>query len=159
VADEFAHRGLDVPGREAFVDLLPELPQQLGVAERAVAVGHRQAVALDQVVEAVAAVVGEQPARQLDGAQHLRPHVEPGAAEGGAQVAVVEARVVGDEEAAVEAVEDLVGDVGEARRVGDHVVVDAGEALDGGRGCATRVAPASTTRARRPHRPGRCRSR
>ena len=28
--------------------------------------GHRQAVALDEVVEAVAAVVGEQPARQLD---------------------------------------------------------------------------------------------
>ncbi len=131
VADEFAHRGIDVTGRKAFVDLLPELPQQPGVAERTVAVGHRQAVALDEVVETVAAVVGEQPARQLDGAQHLRPHVEPGAAEGGAQVAVVEACVVGDEEAAVETVEDLVGDVLEARCVGDHVVVDAGEALDG----------------------------
>ncbi len=94
------------------------------------AVGDHQAVAVDQVVEAVAAVVGEEPARQLDGAQHLRA-LEPGAAEGGAQVAVIEARVVGDEEAAVEAVEDFVGDVREAQHVGDHVVVDAGEALDG----------------------------
>ncbi len=93
--------------------------------------GYRSFLAmLRQVVEAVAAMIGKQPARQLDGAQHLRPDVEPGAAQGGPQVAVVEARVVGDEEAAIEAVEDRVGDLGKGWRMGHHVVVDAGEALD-----------------------------
>lgn len=95
------------------------------------ALGDLQAVALDQLVEAVPAMVREQAARQLHGAQHLGPDVEPGAAQGGAQVAMVEAGVVGDEEAAVEAVEDLVGDLGEARRVGHHRVVDAGQPADG----------------------------
>ena len=43
---------------------------------------------------------------------------------------VIEARVVGDEQAAVQAIEDLVGDLSKTWRVRHHGVVDAGQALD-----------------------------
>ena len=56
-----------------------------------------------------------------------------GAPEAGERVleeAVVEARVVGDEEGSRRARGDLAGDRGERRRVAHHRVGDAGERLD-----------------------------
>jgi hypothetical protein len=49
------------------------------------------------------------------------------------QEAVVEARVVGDEQATRESRQDLFGDILEGRRIGHHRIADAGQALDEGR--------------------------
>ena len=75
-------------------------------------------------------VLGIQGAGELDGAQHARLEIHAEALELVLQEAVVEARIVGDEEAALDAGEDFFGDVGEARRAAHHVVGDADEALD-----------------------------
>lgn len=130
MTNELADLLLDVAGREMRVDLLPELPQQRCVGECTVAGARGQAVARNEVVKPMVAVFREQSPRQLDRAQHLRPDVEPGATKGRAQVAMVEACVVRDEEPSIQAVEDFVGHFGEGGRIGHHVIVDAGQALD-----------------------------
>ena len=70
------------------------------------------------------------------------------------QEAVVETRVVGDEQPAVELLLHPIGEVGEARGLGDHVVRDAREGLDGRRYARARVherAPLVDDRAARHH--------
>ena len=108
-----------------------ELPQRVGVAGGAVARAAFDVVARDQAVEVVVRLAGIQAARQAHRAQRLRRELEAGAVELAAQEAVVEARVVRDEDAPLQALEQLPGEVVEARRRGDHLVGDAGEHLDG----------------------------
>ena len=55
-------------------------------------------MALDQRVEPVAVELGKQRPRELDGAQHRRVEILADAAEFVLDEAVVEARVVGDED-------------------------------------------------------------
>jgi hypothetical protein len=108
-----------------------ELPNRVGVAGGAVARAAGDVVARDQAVEVVARLGRIQPARQAHRAQRLGAEFVAGAAQLAAQEAVVEARVVGDEDAPLQALEQLRRDVVEARRGGDHLVGDAGEHLDG----------------------------
>ena len=128
------HRALDRTrqhlGRKRRLDLAHELPQHLDVAHGAMARRAHQAVALDQRVEAVAVMFGEQRARQLDRAQHRRRELAPDAGEGVLDEAEVEARAVGDEDTALEQRGDRVGHGFEGRRVGHHGVGDAGDLLD-----------------------------
>lgn len=109
---------------------LPELPDEVGVGERAVAVVGHQVVARDQGVEAVFVVLGKERARQAHGAEHVGLEACAQAAELLAHEAVVEARVVGHEQPALEAGFQLVGHGLEAGGAAHHVVADAGHALD-----------------------------
>ncbi|OPZ05449.1 MAG: hypothetical protein BWZ09_01121 [Alphaproteobacteria bacterium ADurb.BinA305] len=117
-------------GREAGLQPAHELPQHLDVAHRAVARGADEAVALDQRIQAMAVVFGVEGARQLDGAQHRRLELATDAGEGVADEAVVEARAVGDEDAALEQRGDRIGQHLEGGRLGHHGVGDAGDLLD-----------------------------
>jgi hypothetical protein len=105
---------------------------QLRVAERPVPTAHAQPVALDQAVQVVPRMLRKQLARQLHGTQHRGAKIMAGALEFVLQEAVVEARVVGDEQAAFEALQDLFGDIREGRRIGHHRIRDAGQVLDEG---------------------------
>ena len=87
-----------------------ELPHRRGVGRGAVARFAFQAVALDQAVEVVAALAGIEPARKPHGAKRPRQVLEARAVELAPQESVVEARVVGDEHAAGEALVQLGGD-------------------------------------------------
>ena len=89
-----------------------------------------QAVALDQAVEVMPRRAGIEPARQAHRAERLRQVLDAGAVELAPQEAIVEARVVRDEDAPGEPLVELVGDLREARRRVDHVLRDAGERLD-----------------------------
>src|SRR5438046_2518858 len=109
-----------------------ELPQRLGVGAGAVPGRAGEPVALDQAVQVVARMPGLEPPRELHGAQRLRQVLQAGALELAPQEAVIEARVVRDEQATVEPLVELGGERGETRRGGDHLVADAGERLDSG---------------------------
>lgn len=109
---------------------LPELPDQLGIGQRAVAVVGKQVVARDEAVEVVPGVLGKQRARQAHGAQHVGAEIQSHAAEFVAHEAIVEARVVGHEQPPLEAGFQLVGYGVKARGIAHHVVADAGHALD-----------------------------
>ena len=111
---------------------LQELPQRFGVAQGAVTGTASEPMAPDQAVEVVARMLGIEPPRELHGAQRLRQVRQSGALELAPQEAVIEARVVRDEEAAVEPLVECAGERGETRRGGDHFVADAGERLDAG---------------------------
>ena len=111
---------------------LQELPQRLGVGQGAVPGRAGEPVVLDEAVEVVARMLGIEPTRELHGAQRLRQVLQAGALELAPQEAVIEARVVRDEQAAVEPLVELGGERGETRRGGDHLVADAGERLDAG---------------------------
>ena len=102
-----------------------------GIAGDAVALHHR--------VQAVAALIGRQRARQPDRAEHRRAEAPLDAPEFAPQKTVVKARVVGDEEPAGKARLDFVGDRLEWRRVGDHRLRDSREVLDGVRNSHARI--------------------
>src|SRR5260370_24579493 len=87
-------------------------------------------VALDQAVEVVARMLGIEPPRELHRAQRPRQVLQARALELAPQEAVIEARVVRDEQAALEPLVELAGELGETRRGGEHLVADAGERLD-----------------------------
>jgi hypothetical protein len=112
--------------------LLPELVDQPGVAQGAMARADDQAVARDQAVEVVPRVLRKQLARKFDGAQHRGAKIVPRALEFVLQEAVVEARVVGDEQAARQPRQDLAA-TPRRRAHGHHRIADAGQALDEGR--------------------------
>ncbi len=103
------------------------------------AIVRGQVMALDQTVEVVLRGVGEQAPRQLERAQHLGGECLAEPREFVLQKTVVEARVVGDENASRDPRRNLAGDVGKPRCVGDHRVGDAGERLNGGRDAAFRI--------------------
>ena len=121
------------------VDFLPELVDQLRVGQRPVAGLGGKAVTFDQRVQVVSLVFGKQGARQFDGAHHRRPEGDAEAPEFVLEEAVIEACVVGYEQAAVEAAPDFAGEIGEPRGVGDHRVADAGQLLDEGRDAGFRI--------------------
>ena len=103
-------------------------------------------VALDHAVEIVPLGVRKHPARQLDGAQHARAEAAVEARERVLQKAVVEARVVRDEQRAGGARGDLVRDGVERRGVAHHRVGDAGQRLNGAGNRHARDSRASTIR-------------
>ena len=96
-------------------------------------------MALDQTVEVVPRGVGEQAPRQLDRAQHLGGERLAQPSEFVLQKTVVEARVVGDEDAARDPGRNLAGDVGKRRCARHHRMGDSGERLNGGRDAAFRI--------------------
>ncbi len=98
-----------------------------------------QPVTCDEMVEAVAAHVGTEAARQFECAQHSGRKRPAQTTEFMFEETVVEARVVSDEDAAGDPRSNFSRDVGERRRVGDHRVGDAGERLDRGRNAAARI--------------------
>ena len=128
------HRALDSAHQhrrlEARLRHLHELPQGLGVAHRPVACAALQAMALDEGIESVPMMFGKECTRQLDGAQHAGVEVAPQARERRLDEAEVEARVVGDEDAARQQALDALKERVKARRLGNHLVADSGHALD-----------------------------
>src|SRR5438309_1707813 len=90
---------------------LQELPQRFGVAQGAVTGMADKPMAPDQAVEVVARMLGIEPPREFHGAQRLRQVLHSGALELAPQEAVIEARVVRDEEAAVEPLVELAGEL------------------------------------------------
>ena len=138
-AASFRQRGGDLVAAAVDVDFLPELVDQPRVGQRPVAATGGEAVAGDQRVEVVAVVLRVEQARELDGAQHRRAKDDAEALELVLQEAIVETRVVGDEQAAFQPAQDLAGERRERRRVGDHRVADAGQLLDEGRDAGFRI--------------------
>ena len=108
-----------------------ELGEDPRVAERTVARRAGDAVPVHHGIQAVAAFRRRERAREPHRAEHGRAKTPLEAPELAAQEAVVEARVVRDEEPALDPGRDVVGDRLERRRVRDHVLGDAGELLDG----------------------------
>ena len=96
-------------------------------------------MALDETVKVVPRGVGQQAPRQLDRAQHLGSECLAQPPEFVLQKTVVEARVVGDENAARDPGRNLAGDVGKPRCLGDHRIAYSGERLNGGRDTAVRI--------------------
>src|SRR6266851_9621709 len=96
-------------------------------------------MALDQTVKVVPRGVGEQAPRQLDRAQDLGGECLAQPAEFVLQKTVVEARVMGDENAARDPGRNLAGDVGKPWCVGDHRIAYSGERLNGWRDTAIRI--------------------
>ena len=91
-----------------------------------------EAMPLDEGVEVVSAMLGEEGAGELDGAEGLFLEGNPLAAEFVLQKAVVEAGVVGDEDLAGEPVEKFFCNLVKGGRIGHHAVGDAGELFDEG---------------------------
>jgi hypothetical protein len=89
-----------------------------------------QAVARDERVEPVADRLGIEAAREAHGTKHVRGerHLDP--AELVLEEAVIEARVVRDEEVALEHLVHGAPHFGERGRLAHHRVGDAGEGLD-----------------------------
>src|SRR5437867_8852632 len=84
----------------------------------------------DQRIEIVRAGVRVEAPRELDRAENLRRKRAPEAGELVLEKAVVEARIVGDEDGASDLGGNVVGYLAEGRRRGHHGVADAGERLD-----------------------------
>jgi len=123
-------RGIDADRIDLSVDFLQELPQHFGIAQRPVARAALQAVALDQTVQVVAAVFGKELARELGRAQHARAVGHAQARKFALEKTVVEARVMRDEQLALEALEQSRRELLEPGRMLHHLVADAGERLD-----------------------------
>ena len=87
-------------------------------------------MARDQHIEIVFWLVRQQFARQLDGAQHVAAQGMTGLLECIAQEAVIEACVMGDEEAAFETLQQVFDQGIEGWCVAHHFVGDPGQALD-----------------------------
>ena len=132
-------RRLDLVAAAVDVDFLPELADQLRIGQRPVAGVGGQPVPLDQRIQIVPLVLRKQGARQLDGAQHRRPEGDAQPLELVLQEAVIEARVVGDEQPACQPAQGFLGHGREGRRRGHHFVADAGELFDEGRNAGARI--------------------
>src|SRR5204863_2423287 len=78
----------------------------------------------------VVALAAVQTLRQAHAAERARLEADADARELAAQEAVVEARVVRDEEPPGEPLVQLLGKLGETRRARDELAGDAGERLD-----------------------------
>ena len=92
----------DARSRQFPMDEPPELPHQLCVVQSPVAHFCLQRVVLDQCVEVVVRLLGIELARQHQRAKNVGLKLDAGPAELGFQESIVEARVVGDQEPAVE---------------------------------------------------------
>ena len=112
---------------------LESAPDLAGKSLDELLAGGLKAVAFDQAVQVVTVEFRIERPGKLDGTQHRRAEFQPGAAEFVLEKTVVETCVVGDEQAPVQALQGLGGNRLEGRRVGDHLIADAGELLDEGR--------------------------
>src|SRR5258708_33812773 len=74
-----------------------ELPNRIGIAERAMALPAGDAVARDQAVEIVAALARIEAPRELDAADRARLELDARAVELAPEETVIEARVVREE--------------------------------------------------------------
>ena len=137
--EEPLHRGLDLVGFALAVEHLDEAPHRARIAQRGMAPGAHRAVRRDRVLQPVTRDERVQPvadglrielARQAHGAQHVRRELHLQAAELVLDEAVIEARVVRDEDVALEALEHLAAQFGEGWRAAHHLVGDAGEDAD-----------------------------
>lgn len=108
----------------------PELPDQVGIGERPVAVAGLQSVAGDQAVEVVPGVFRKEPARQAHGTQHVCAESLSQALKFVLDEAIVETGIVGDEESPLQARCQFFRHLGEGRGIFHHLVADAGELLD-----------------------------
>src|SRR5438105_13849943 len=96
-------------------------------------------MALDETVKVVPRGVGQQAPRQLDRAQHLGGEWLTQTPEFVLEKTVVEASVMGDENAARDPRGNLAGDVGKPWCLGDHRIAYSGQRLNGGRDAAIRI--------------------
>ena len=103
---------------------LPELPDQPRVVQGAVTDFRLQRVVLDQRVEVMMRELGIEPAREHQRAQNLGLEIDADPVELGFQKSVVEARVVGDEQAAVQSTGEVGRDILEPRGRHPHLVGD-----------------------------------
>ena len=87
-------------------------------------------VPCDNGVEVVRRPLRKEPPRQPHGTKHARGERSTFARKGVLQEAIVETGVVCDEQCTRGPDRDLVGNLGEGRRVADHRVGDAGKRLD-----------------------------
>ena len=127
------HNLLHPLGADGALERCEQVRQHCRIAERTVALAALEAPSLDQRIEVVTIVLGKERPRQANCAEHRRRELLANAAELAAHEPVVEAGVVRNEEAPVEPRPDLGAQVVESGGVGDHLVGDAGEALDGRR--------------------------
>ncbi|MNL07481.1 hypothetical protein D3C87_1281570 [compost metagenome] len=121
------------------MQLLPELPEQFGVRQRAVTPLGRQAEAGDQRVQPMALHRREQRARQPHCTKDVGAEGDAGAPERILQEAVVEARVVGHEEAPLQPLRQRLGNRLERGLAAHHCFSNAGHALDERRDAGLRV--------------------
>ena len=112
------------------MQVLPELPEQVGVGQRPVPRRRHERVALDECIEAVTAFRRIDRAGKLHGAQHVRREAKTHAPEFAFEEAVVEVRVMRDEEPAVQPFKQTGCELFESRGVAHHRVGDAGQLLD-----------------------------
>ncbi len=119
--------------------VLPELPEQIGIRECAVTRERHQRVTLDKRIELVTTFRRINRARQLYGAEHVRREAHAEALELALQKAVIEMRVVRDEQPAVHSLEQARRQFCEGRRVAHHVVGDVRQLLDEQRNRHTRI--------------------
>ena len=94
------------------------------------AVGGSERMTRDQRIEIVRAGLRVEAPRELDRAEDLRRKRAPQAGELVLEKAVVEARIVSDEDSALDLSGNVVGYLAEGRRRGHHGVADTGERLD-----------------------------
>ena len=128
--EDALHRSIDLGFGLVAIQRLHKFPQDARVSQRAVAVGAGERMPRDHRVEIVRAHIGVEPARELHGAKDLRRKRAPEAGEFVLEKAVVETRVMGDKESARYLIGNLIGDLAERRRLGNHGATDAGQRLD-----------------------------
>ena len=128
-AQDALNGGIDVIARPVAIDDLRESPEGARIAQCAMPIADRQRMALDQGIEIMAPILGVEPARKLHRTKHPSGEGAPEAAELVLEKAVVEARVVRDEDAALDPAGDFVGNLAEGGRAGDHCAGDPGQAL------------------------------
>ena len=112
---------------ELHLQLLPELMNQLCIGQRTMAAVDLQAVARNQAVEVVLGMLRKQFARQLDSAQYGCAKVDIDATEFIFQKAVIETRVVGNEQPSGQTLGQCWRQCLECWRLGDHRIADAGQ--------------------------------
>ena len=117
----------------------PQLRQDLRIGQRAMPRGALESVPGDDRIEVVARLLRIELAGETHRAGERRRERATHPPQLGTHETVVEAGVVGDEAATGEPRLDLVGDGRERRGVGDHLVADPRQLLDGGRDATARV--------------------
>ena len=122
--------GFDLSKRMAVRQALQPPPQHTRITKCAMSLLTFQVEPIDEHVQRVRRAVRVQIAAEPDRAQRLGSERQSSAVELGAQESVVETRVVGDEDCAVEPIEYLLRYLGERWCRAHHIVGDAGQPLN-----------------------------
>ena len=126
-AQDALSRRLDRCRIEIAIEHLHECPNGACVAQRTMTIGNGQAVARNHGIEAVTLRIGKQAPRQFDRAQDVRRERAFEPRELVFEEPIVEARVVGDEDASVEPGGYFTGNRRKGRGAGHHLGGDAGQ--------------------------------